>query len=448
MSSGTITKDSFDTSGTPTVVVKRARRGSIWSMPSVGVAALLFIFALVTLVLFQRLMGIHPFGVSNAQHYLYQADAFLHGRWDVTLPAALHDTIIVHGKVYMVYPPFPALVMLPFVAMFGMHASDIFITTVIASLNLSLIYLLLEQLRVVGLTRRSHLDNFLMSVMLFFGSINLFLSLGGRVWFTAQVIGLACTLLALLLAFQRHFALSALLMGFAFFCRGTLALGFPLILYLAWENGGAEAHLTQFVRSIWRHKIEWPSVPWSRVIPPLVIMCIVVALFLMRNLFVFGSALESGYGIANQQNYPQIIHGAYSLYYLPRNLVASFFDFPRVSFASPFALRPHVDMIGDGMGMSVFVTTPIFLYLFARNEKFSPLRLALQITVAICVAQALLFCATGYFQFGERYLFDAYPFAFVLLSLNERRIDWRFIALGIAGIMISGYGAHQFWTIS
>ena len=104
-----------------------------------------------------------------------------------------------------------------------------------------------------------------------------------------------------------------------------------------------------------------------------------------------------------------------------------------------------VDLIGDGMGMSVFVTTPVFLFLFARNRSISPLRIALHVTVALCVIQALLFCATGWFQFGARYLFDAYPFAFLLLALNERRVDWRFVLLGVFGVVINALGARQFW---
>ena len=34
----------------------------------------------------------------------------------------------------------------------------------------------------------------------------------------------------------------------------------------------------------------------------------------------------------------------------------------------------------------------------------------------------LLFHASGWYQFGARYLFDLYPFAFLLLALNE--VGW------------------------
>jgi hypothetical protein len=235
-------------------------------------------------------------------------------------------------------------------------------------------------------------------------------------------------------------------MAGAFFSRGTMALGFPLIVYLAWQNAGAEAALERFARSIWQRQPAWHDVPWSRLIPPAAVCLSVVALFLLRDTLVFGSPLESGYDIANQQNYPQITHGLYSISYLQRNLVAAFFDFPRLTFTTPYDLAPTLNLVGDGMGMSVFVTTPLFLFLYAKNQRISPLRIALHITVALCVIQALLFCATGYHQFGDRYLFDAYPFAFLLLALNERRVDWRFVLLGIVGMSINAMGARQFWT--
>ncbi|HEX8728217.1 MAG TPA: hypothetical protein VF739_06330 [Ktedonobacterales bacterium] len=405
----------------------------------------LFITALVTLLILQVVIGISPLGISGAPHFVLQAESFLQGRWDLMLSRPIHDTIQLHGRYYIVYPPFPALVMLPFVAIFGGATSDIFITTVVAALNLPLFYTLLEQARANGLTRRSPRENLIISLFLYFGSINLYLSLGGEVWFTAQIVGFTCTLAALLLAFRRHFGWGAALMGCAFFSRGTLGLGFPLMLYLAWQDGGTGTGLQRFAVSLWRRAPAWRAIPWARLLPPLAVFVGVVGLFLLRDALIFGTPFESGYGLMNQQNYPEIKDGLYSLHYVYRNVVAMFFDFPRISFSDALALNPVIDLIGDGQGMSVFVTTPLFLFLFARNRRISPLRIALLVTIALCVIQALLFCATGWYQFGARYLFDAYPFAFLLLALNERRIDWRFVALGVFGIGINLVGAGQFW---
>ena len=417
----------------------------VFSRRNLIMAGALFCFALFTLVSLQLLFKISPLGISAAPHYIYQAESFLHGRWDLTPPGPLWDSIQLHGKTYIVYPPFPALVMLPFVAIFGAHTSDIFIATLIAALNLPLMYLLFEQVRFNGLTARSSKENLVISLLLYFGSINLFLSLGGEVWFTAQVICLAGALASLLLAFRRRYGWSAVLLGCAFFTRATLALGFPLILYLAWQDAGSDAAFERFARSLWLRRPDWKDIPWRRLIPPATVFVALVALYLLRNTLEFGSPLESGFGIQTQQRYPQITHGMFSIYYLPRNLVANFFDFPHVTFANPFALAPHISMLNGGVGVSVFLTTPLFLFLFTKNSRISGLRVALHITVALIVIETLLFSGTGWYQFGARYLFDAYPFAFLLLALNERRVDWRFIALGLVALPINFLGAYQFW---
>jgi hypothetical protein len=58
----------------------------------------------------------------------------------------------------------------------------------------------------------------------------------------------------------------------------------------------------------------------------------------------------------------------------------------------------------------------------------------------------LLFHASGWYQFGARYLFDGYAYAFLLLALTDVRVDWRFALLGILGVIINVLGAHQFWS--
>ena len=420
---------------------------SAFSGRTLRFAAVLFCAALVTLLSLQVLFGIAPFGLSPAPYYVYQAESILQGHWNLMQSGLLHDTIHLHGKTYMVYPPFPALLMLPFVALFGGHTSDIFITTCISAFNLPLMYLLFEQARFNKLTSRSPRDNLIISLFLYFGSINLYLSLGGEVWFTAQIVCLTGGLTSLLLALRRQWVWSALALSCAFLTRATMALGFPLILYLAWQDmGSAGEALEQFVRSLLRMKPDWQAIPWRRLIPPASVALFAVMLYLVRNALVFGSPLESGFGIQARQDYPQITQGIFSIAYLPRNFIVNFLDVPQITFANAFALTPQLNLVGDGIGISVFVTTPLFLFLFARHKRMSRLQIALYATTALIVLETLLFAGTGWYQFGARYLFDAYPYAFLLLVLGERPLDWRFITLGVFGLLINPMGARQFWT--
>src|SRR5258708_34681456 len=146
-----------------------------------------------------------------------RGESLLHGHLDLPLSPRTTDIVVVNGKNYIVYPPFPAVPLMPFVAIFGLSTSDVFFTTVIAALNMPLLFLLLEQVRENGLTRRVWLENLCITLLLYYGSINLWLSLGGRMWFTAHVLCMTRMLLSLLLAFPPPFTCSPVLLASAFF---------------------------------------------------------------------------------------------------------------------------------------------------------------------------------------------------------------------------------------
>src|SRR5215813_12953295 len=86
---------------------------------SIVVAAALFAAGILTLLGFQAILHVDRLGVSVAPDFLYQAQSFLQGRWDIDLPPTTTDVVVVGGKSYIVYPPLPALLLLPFVAVFG-----------------------------------------------------------------------------------------------------------------------------------------------------------------------------------------------------------------------------------------------------------------------------------------------------------------------------------------
>ena len=422
----------------------------------VRIAVALFLGAFAMWLVLGRFVGIGPFDVSNAPHFLYQAESLLHGRLDLDLPVTVTDIVTVHGKHYIVYPPLPAILMMPGVALFGVHFSDVFFTRVFSALNLPLLFLLFEQARANGLTRRGTNENVYLALLLYFGSITVWLSLGGRMWYTAHIICLTFTLGGLLLALRRHFTWAAVLLACAFFARATALLGFPLLLYLAWQDGGAGTELQRFIASVRARAPVWAAVPWRRMAPILGIAAVMLALFMVRNALIFGSPLESGYAVLIHQRYPVVKDGPFSLSYVPANIVANFFATPTITFKGPFDRHPGLDMVSNGAGISVFITTPLFLLLFWRNRTFSALRAALWATIGLVVAAVLLFHAAGWYQFGARYLFDGYPFVYLLFILNETRVvvggrrpnavDWRITALGLLGIAINLLGAFEFWT--
>lgn len=442
----------MDVTATGTSATKQTEREqvalaeAVFSRRNCIIAAVLFMVALLSLWAFEIKFHIGPFSVSDSTQFLHQAQSFLHGRWDIDLPASVTDVVVINGKHYIIYPPFPAVVFMPFVALFGLNTSDVLITAIFSAANLSLLYLLFEQVRANGLTRRVWIENLCIALLLYYGSISLWLSLGGRVWFTAHIICFTCTLLSLLLAFRRHFGWSALLLGCAFFSRGTVLMGFPLLFYLAWQNAGSERSLESFLDTVRSRTPDWSRIPWRRLLAPALVTAGIAVLYMVHNWVLFGAPLETGYNIIIPQHYPQITQGVFNIRYVPANFIANFFSFPRIIFSGPYDRHPAIDMLNGGVAVSVFFTTPLFLFLFWRNRRFSLLRAILWLTLGLIVAQMLLFHAAGWYQFGTRYLFDGYAYAFLLLALTDTRVDWRFALLGTVGIIINILGAFQFWT--
>jgi hypothetical protein len=409
------------------------RRTLVWSL-------LLFVLALLCLMVTSSRVGINPFGSSGINsHFVYQAQSFLEGRLDI--PHFAHeDIILVNGKYYIVYPPFPAIVMMPFVAVFGLGFSDIFFVQVCSALNVVLLFWLLEVLRAGGRSRRTFAQNAALAIFFFFGSINFYLSLGGGMWFTAHILATTCTLAFLLLAFKRRFVWSALCLGCAFLTRAPAVAGLPVLLYLLLEE--------QTPLATWKAWREWlRQLPWRKLALALVPLLAALLVFLARNALAFGSPWETGYTLLIRQFYPEVQYGVLGPHYIWSDVVANFLNFPTFSFRDAFDISPGVDFLDGGIGLSVFATTPIFLFLFfARNRQPSGLRKVLWLVVGLVVAATLLYHAAGWFQFGSRYLFEAYSYAFLLLALSEIEFTWRFYLLGLVGIVVNLLGAVEYWT--
>ncbi len=129
----------------------------------------------------------HPSNV-DGNNLILQAQAWLHGHLDIAV--RIHDAILIDGKVYIIYPPLPALLMVPFVAVLGDKFSDVWFTWAFAALNIVLLFRTLEVMRVRRITNRLPLENLIMALTFGFGTIALWLCLGGKVWFTVQTISI------------------------------------------------------------------------------------------------------------------------------------------------------------------------------------------------------------------------------------------------------------------
>ena len=94
-------------------------------------------------------------------------------------------------------------------------------------------------------------------------------------------------------------------------------------------------------------------------------------------------------------------YGLFHYAFLERSLHDAFTRLPEISF--------HPLRIGfNGEGMSLFVTTPLFLYLLWPKER-PRLHRALWLTVALVAIPGFFYQNSGYFQFGFRFSLDYTP---------------------------------------
>ena len=63
------------------------------------------------------------------RHFVFMADAFLHGRFDIANPTYdLGDRVIVNNRIYFQFGPAPAIILLPLVYIWKTNVSQTYVS--------------------------------------------------------------------------------------------------------------------------------------------------------------------------------------------------------------------------------------------------------------------------------------------------------------------------------
>ncbi|MGE5374131.1 MAG: hypothetical protein ACM3XO_03670 [Bacteroidota bacterium] len=338
----------------------------------------------------------------NAAYFNYLADAFLHGQFYLRLlPRTTHDLSFFQGHLYLYWPPMPAILLMPLVAVFGVGVSDVFFGVVVAALNVAVVAALLRSVDRTGLIRINVECRALLVLFFAFGTVQVILALFGKVWFTAQLVGFLLVGLAYLSAIQlkgmRSFIVTGLLIACATLTRNHLLFtGIWPAYHLIERNWGNRPRLYLYV---------------AAGLAPLFILG---ALFLYYNYARFGSPLELGIRyhemdqsfVADYRKY-----GAFNIHYLPINFYYQYIFYP-------LPLRKNT-----WMGGSLFLLSPVFFYAFKGLYRgtCNPDVWLWVISILATSIPILLLMGTGWVQYGPRYTFD---FTIPLLLLTASGIQW------------------------
>jgi hypothetical protein len=347
-------------------------------------------------------------------YFNYLADALLHGQLHLRImPRSIHDLSVFDGRYYLYWPPFPALLLVPFVALQGVRFNDILFTIGLGGLNVALIALLLRRANEHGIIMLSALQRGLLVLFFALGSTHTALAPYGRVWYTGQLIGFACVTLAYLAAIRMRrsaaFACAGLAISGALLTRNHLAFaGLWPACYLLWrhwqEDSGRRSRLVGYV------------------LAGLAPIVLAVALLGAYNWLRFGNPFDNG--LAYHRMSPFFArdyrrYGAFNLYYLPTNL---FYQFA----AYPFPWRS-----GSEMGGSLFLLSPVFFAalwgIIVGRPRWSVW--ALVGTILLVAVPILLLMGTGWRQFGPRYTLDFTVPLLLLTALGIQR--WPLWLVGV-----------------
>lgn len=333
---------------------------------------------------------------------------------------------------YVSFPPFPAVTMLPLVAIWHLKFNDVLYTVIWAAINPVLLFLLLGRLRARGYSKRTVTDDVWLTVMFGVGSVYYYASVIGQVWYTAHVIGVSCVIGYAWASLEgAHPWLAGLCVGLGYSCRPSLGYMLPFFFLEVVRCSGGWERL---------RKLRSEGLPagllkrfFAFAVPAGAILCA----NLVHNYLRFDQFSEFGHKYLNIGWQERIQRwGLFNYHFLSRNLTCALLLLPRILTRYPFVkVSEH--------GMSMLVTTPCLGYTVAPKEK-SPLAPALWLTVLATALPSLLYQNSGYLQFGYRFSLDYIVFLVMLLAVGGRRLTWLFKALVIWGIAVNLFGALTF----
>ena len=143
-------------------------------------------------------------GGATPYHYFAPlAEAFLEGRiYLLDKPAWLNELLPVDGKYYVIYPPVPAVLLIPQILIFGPDANQTLASVFWGSLSVSVVYFLMRRI-----SNNIRLQIW-MTLLFGFGTIFWYLTSLGKAWFFAHVTSFFFLTLAVLETFGKKTSIS------------------------------------------------------------------------------------------------------------------------------------------------------------------------------------------------------------------------------------------------
>lgn len=301
----------------------------------------------------------------------------------------------------------PAILSLPFVFLFKDNFQQQYLSHILgAGIVIQTFFL---SLKIKKEKRLALWSSFLAG----FGTIIWFLSSSGSAWYLAHISSCFFLLCALneSLNKKRPF-LVGIFLGASYLSRLPTILSFPLFLYLI-KGKSLKNNLIKFAFGVF----------------------LFIAFNFTYNYLRFGVILDKGYLLI-----PKVLEetwyqkGIFNLSYISRHLKVIFTSFPIFQKEFPY-------IIPSWNGLSIWITTPAFIYSLFSNIKE---KLAQLSWIVIILISLIIFShgTTGFAQFGYRFAVDFYPFLIFLTinGISKGKLKWHQIVLLLIGVIVNLWG--------
>ena len=365
---------------------------------------------------------------ANYNTYSLQAQAWLRG--EVNVPNYSYLELATYkGQTFVSFPPFPSVVMFPFVLIFGNSTPDTFIGILFLTIGIFYAYKL----------ARNFIDSkstalFLALFVSIASNIIFIMHDAGWVWFFAQVLSFTFTMMALYYATtdkNYHFYFAYLFLAFAIGSRPFQIVYGVIILYF----------LLQRVKNI------------KQILLYLIPALLVGISYSIYNYIRFDNFLEFGH------NYlPEMLnssHGQFSFEYLIKNLktlillpevgAKGIVNYPRFNGFSIFILNPIIIVML--MGFISYIVSSILNLKKEQNNKTFLLISTIFISIFLHIIFICMHITMGGWHFGNRYLIDILPAVFLLMILFDNYLkNYRiiYIPFFLYGLVFNTIGTTIF----
>jgi hypothetical protein len=402
----------------------------------------IFVFCALTYVL---VLGDRAFEPSRDNHFVHLANSFLHGQLSVVgnTPPGSNDWARYEGTWYVSFPPFPALVILPVVALFGTATLDRLFWAILAGVSPALMFVLLERLTARGLGTRKRWENLTLYLLFAFGTVFFYVAVQGTVWFAAHVVASILLILMMLFGFEaRRPLLSGLCLGLCALTRTTTLLSalFFAVEALAAHRKSREI-LTTDIHPLRIAARYVAGANLGKTLASCALFALPVALAIGVQLWMNAVSFDDPFTFGHE--FLQIkwrgrieTWGLFDYHYFSKNLAVFLASLPWLSNEAPYlTISLH--------GLALWFTTPNLLWvLWPKTASVDTVALALP-ALLIAVLN-LCYQNSGWVQFGYRFALDYMPFLIVMLALGGRRFGPAFYACLLFAVSVNAFGAATF----